>query len=182
MFLPYITLTAQIPAALQSHGSHYKPYILWLQVDFIQKYPKCCVLPKFTKFHIHLIFPCCPPYIPPLPTARISRMGPFPDRPHVPSRTAGCPFLRWPDIPLPGAPHPPVPSYSLMVVTISAKKVIALVALSAYYMVGLLITMRQNRKGGKLSGPYGIVSGKQGLWKNWKIHSGAWQPSMVSLL
>ena len=216
MFLPYITLTAQIPAALQSHGSHYKPYILWLQADFIQKYPKCCVLPKFTKFHIHLIFPCCPPYIPPLPTARISRMGPFPDqsdapswlpgctfldrpdvpsrtdwmplpgcpdvpsrtdpiylpgptpctfpdRPHVPSRTAGSPFLRGPEIPLPGAPHPPVPSYSLMVVTISAKKVIALVALSAYYMVGLLITMRQNRKGGKLSGPYGIVSGKQGL-------------------
>ena len=85
MFLPYITLTAQIPAALQSHGSHYKPYILWLQADFIQKYPKCCVLPKFTKFHIHLIFPCCPPYIPPLPTARISWMGPFPDRLDAPS-------------------------------------------------------------------------------------------------
>ena len=57
----------------------------------------------------------------------------------------------------------PLPSYSPMVVTISAKKVIALVALSAYYMVGLLISMRQNRKGGKLSGPYGIVSGKQGI-------------------
>lgn len=151
MFLPYITLTAQIPAALQSHGSHYKPYILWLQADFIQKYPKCCVLPKFTIFHIHLIFPCCPSYIPPLSAARISWMGPFPDRPDIPLP------------PLPGAPHPPVPSYSPMVVTISAKKVIALVALSAYYMVGLLISMRQNRKGGKLSGPYGIVSGKQGL-------------------
>ena len=78
----------------------------------------------------------------------------------------GCTFPDRPDIPLPplpGAPHPPVPSYSPMVVTISAKKVIALVALSAYYMVGLLISMRQNRKGGKLSGPYGIVSGKQGL-------------------
>ena len=55
------------------------------QADFIQKYPKCCVLPKFTKFHIHLIFPCCPPYIPPLPTARISWMGPFPDRLDAPS-------------------------------------------------------------------------------------------------
>ena len=87
MFLPYITLTAQIPAALQSHGSHYKPYILWLQADFIQKYPKCCVLPKFTIFHIHLIFPCCPSYIPPLSAARISWMGPFPNRPDAPSRT-----------------------------------------------------------------------------------------------
>lgn len=122
MFLPYITLTAQIPAALQSHGSHYKPYILWLQADFIQKYPKCCVLPKFTKFHIHLIFPCCPPYIPPLPTARISWMGPFPDRldapswadrmylpgptrytfpdrPHVPSRTDPMYLPERPDAP-----------------------------------------------------------------------------------
>lgn len=99
MFLPYITLTAQIPAALQSHGSHYKPYILWLQADFIQKYPKCCVLPKFTKFHIHLIFPCCPPYIPPLPTARISRMGPFPDQSDAPSWLPGCTFLDRPDVP-----------------------------------------------------------------------------------
>ena len=96
MFLPYITLTAQIPAALQSHGSHYKPYILWLQADFIQKYPKCCVLPKFTKFHIHLIFPCCPPYIPPLPTARISRMGPFPDQSDAPSWLPGYPTPRRP--------------------------------------------------------------------------------------
>ena len=99
MFLPYITLTAQIPAALQSHGSHYKPYILWLQADFIQKYPKCCVLPKFTIFHIHLIFPCCPSYIPPLSAARISWMGPFPDQSDAPSWLPGCTFLDRPDVP-----------------------------------------------------------------------------------
>ena len=103
MFLPYITLTAQIPAALQSHGSHYKPYILWLQADFIQKYPKCCVLPKFTKFHIHLIFPCCPPYIPPLSAARIFRMYLFPDGRMPLPRPTGYPTPTTPRRP-PSAP------------------------------------------------------------------------------